>query len=523
MSENGRLPKTHATVESYGQQARNSARRGWRVKRKKTECPFELNRHAAAANPVSGQIDADKPHWQSGSTAESAARYQEVRSSSEPIVTATRPNSSLQSRSSKGRTIWRFAIMSATIAVVLLVPSSLRQGPDIEDLAGLIGRHPMQLARSLLESKPPFSDAESEHNQRSQDRRAAQLTDSSRTDASEDVASFDVTISPTITPTYENQHKLTIDINLSRLAEQPLKLIYKTLDQTAKADQDYVASSGMLTIQPGEAAAQLDIPLIDDGEIEPKETFQLMLSLDSGQTTPSNEFLVATILDDDVTTEHEAFERPLRLDRRFPDTFDVNETQSVSVDQTQSITKALISSEQTPRLPAAEASPSPIPSLSEAMEQVEARLQALRERSLSTAQPLHSSRSSGVHGESWAIRSGSSTPEGLRQGDTMLSTRASMIDQSDLTIKARSSMPNHQFRVQIAAMRNKAGAQSTWIRLQSSFGPIMANMNAHFERAETTNGIFYRIQIGQFQTRDQARDLCAQLKKRDVSCFVIDR
>jgi len=528
MSKYGRLPKAQATVESYGQQDTIDAHCGWRVKRKKTDRPLELNSHVAAANSLSEQIDADGLHWQSRSTAESAARYPEAKQSSNSLVTATRPNSASQnsasqSRSRKNRTIWRLASMSATVAVVLLVAIGLRQEPDGEVFAGIMNRLSMQLTGSTLKSKPPFSYAESEFNQRVRSRRATQLTSSSRAEASNDVASFDVTTSATITPTYESQHKLTIEIKLPEPAEQPVQLMYMTLDQTAEADQDYVARDGLLTIQPGAAAVQLDIPLIDDAEIEPNETFELMLSLVSEQATPSAEFLVVTILDDDLTTEDDAVERPYRLDRRLPDTIHVNETRSVSIDQPPSISKAFFLSEQAPRLPAAEASPSSTPSSSQETEQVETTLQTLGQRSLGTAQPLQPYGSSTMPGKAQATRSDGSTPDELRQGDAVLSTWTATIDQSDLRTEASPAMLDHRFRVQIAAMRNKADAHYTWNKLQSTLGPMMANMTAYFEQAKTTNGILYQVQIGQFQIRDKAQDLCARLKERDVDCFVVDR
>lgn len=501
-----------------------TANRGWRIKRKKTERSFELNRHAAVANSEPEQIGAHRARWQSWLTAETTARYPEVKPWSNSLVTATRPKSSSQSRSRKGRTIWQFTSMSATVAVMLLVPSGLRLGPDDEVFTGKMNQHSIQLARRTLESKPLFSDAESESNQRVRSRHAAKLTTSSnQIDASKEVTSFDVAISPTITPTSENQHKLTIDINLPGPAEQPVRLIYATLDQTAQAGQDYVASDGVLTIQPGAAAGQLAIPLIDDGEVEPNETFELMLTLDSGHATPSVEFLVATILDDDQTTEHEAVETQSRLDRRLPNTIGIDVAQGVSIDQRSSIAKTPLTSEQAPKLPAAEVSPSSIPSSSQEMKQVETVLQALIERSRNAAQPLHSSESSTTPGKRRATRSDGPTPNELVQGDALLHTRTARIDQLDLRGEVNPVMPDHQFRVQVAAARNEVNAYNAWTKFRSTLDPTMTNIMPYFEQAETTNGIFYRVQIGPFPTRDKARDLCARLKERDISCFVVDR
>lgn len=89
-----------------------------------------------------------------------------------------------------------------------------------------------------------------------------------------------------------------------------------------------------------------------------------------------------------------------------------------------------------------------------------------------------------------------------------------------------SSMPNRNvtapnFRVQVAAARNEADAQRAWARSQTDLGMILAGLKPYFERAETSNGIFYRIQTGPFQTRSEAVQICARLRERDVTCFVV--
>jgi len=43
------------------------------------------------------------------------------------------------------------------------------------------------------------------------------------------------------------------------------------------------------------------------------------------------------------------------------------------------------------------------------------------------------------------------------------------------------------------------------------------------ERAETANGTFYRVQVGEFASLGNAEALCDRLKQRNASCFVIRR
>jgi cell division septation protein DedD len=57
----------------------------------------------------------------------------------------------------------------------------------------------------------------------------------------------------------------------------------------------------------------------------------------------------------------------------------------------------------------------------------------------------------------------------------------------------------------------------------SDLGPVLSAVEPIFERAETANGVFYRVQIGPFANQQTAESLCEQLKQRNASCFVIRR
>lgn len=80
-----------------------------------------------------------------------------------------------------------------------------------------------------------------------------------------------------------------------------------------------------------------------------------------------------------------------------------------------------------------------------------------------------------------------------------------------------------RFRVQLAAVRDEADAQRAWDIFQQQIGPFVSGLEPFFERAETSNGIFYRLQVGPFGDDGEADRLCIELKKQDVSCFVVSR
>ena len=90
-------------------------------------------------------------------------------------------------------------------------------------------------------------------------------------------------------------------ITLSEQYDQFVTVNYSTADGTATtADSDYESARGSVTFAPGETTAILQVNVIGDTQVEPDETFRLVLS------APSNALLtkatgVATIRNDDTT------------------------------------------------------------------------------------------------------------------------------------------------------------------------------------------------------------------------------
>jgi SPOR domain len=84
-------------------------------------------------------------------------------------------------------------------------------------------------------------------------------------------------------------------------------------------------------------------------------------------------------------------------------------------------------------------------------------------------------------------------------------------------------VPDGPFRIQLAAVRGEADARRAWNLFMSDLGPVLSAVEPIFERAETANGVFYRVQIGPFASQQTAESLCEQLKQRNASCFVIRR
>ena len=79
------------------------------------------------------------------------------------------------------------------------------------------------------------------------------------------------------------------------------------------------------------------------------------------------------------------------------------------------------------------------------------------------------------------------------------------------------------YRVQLAAVREQADARRAWDLFMLDLGPILSRYQPYFERANTANGIFYRVQVGPFASAGDAETVCDELKQRNASCFVVRR
>ena len=84
-------------------------------------------------------------------------------------------------------------------------------------------------------------------------------------------------------------------------------------------------------------------------------------------------------------------------------------------------------------------------------------------------------------------------------------------------------VPTGDYRIQLAAVRGEADARRAWDLFMGDLRPVLGDVAPIFERAETVNGVFYRVQIGPFASQQTAESLCEELKQRNASCFVIRR
>jgi hypothetical protein len=91
------------------------------------------------------------------------------------------------------------------------------------------------------------------------------------------------------------QYQVTLDTKTN----QTVTVNYTTANQTAKANQDYKPTQGILTFQPGETKKTITVPILGDTQIEPNETFQLKLSNPTGAEL-KDKLGIGTIINDDT-------------------------------------------------------------------------------------------------------------------------------------------------------------------------------------------------------------------------------
>ncbi len=92
--------------------------------------------------------------------------------------------------------------------------------------------------------------------------------------------------------------QVAVAVTLSKGSSQPITVSYRTFDGTAKAKEDYTATSGTLTFQPGQTSRTIFVSIKGDRKREPNETFSVQLSNAVGATIEDGSATV-TILKDD--------------------------------------------------------------------------------------------------------------------------------------------------------------------------------------------------------------------------------
>lgn len=83
---------------------------------------------------------------------------------------------------------------------------------------------------------------------------------------------------------------------------------------------------------------------------------------------------------------------------------------------------------------------------------------------------------------------------------------------------------NGRFVIQIAAFRDQVQAAAGFARLRNAYPDLVSGLTPDVERADLGDrGVYYRLRIGAFETKDAAATLCTRLKGRGQDCIVKER
>ena len=75
--------------------------------------------------------------------------------------------------------------------------------------------------------------------------------------------------------------------------------------------------------------------------------------------------------------------------------------------------------------------------------------------------------------------------------------------------------------LQIGAFRSNGDAVAQWNRVQARIGDFLDDKTYHVEEADLgERGVYHRLRIGPFVSKDAASSFCAELKTRGQDCLV---
>jgi hypothetical protein len=99
----------------------------------------------------------------------------------------------------------------------------------------------------------------------------------------------------------EDAASAQIPVNLADISSDTVTVDYNTVDDTAIAGEDYTATAGTLTFEPGVTSQTFSVPILDDGNQEGPKTLTLSLSNPVNAAVGAPAQATLTILDDDTS------------------------------------------------------------------------------------------------------------------------------------------------------------------------------------------------------------------------------
>jgi cell division septation protein DedD len=90
------------------------------------------------------------------------------------------------------------------------------------------------------------------------------------------------------------------------------------------------------------------------------------------------------------------------------------------------------------------------------------------------------------------------------------------------TVVEQTAALGNAYRVQLAAVKSKDGAATTWTKLQKKHAKLLGNLELTVVEITKDGGKMYRVQAGPFADRATAVDTCVALKQVNQGCLVVN-
>jgi sugar lactone lactonase YvrE len=94
-----------------------------------------------------------------------------------------------------------------------------------------------------------------------------------------------------------------VSVSLSAASSMAVTVDYSTADGSAVSTTDYYAKSGTIRFEPGQTSRRILLASRDDLDIEPNQTFSVLLSNATGGATIGIDSAMITVTDDDATRQ----------------------------------------------------------------------------------------------------------------------------------------------------------------------------------------------------------------------------
>jgi cell division septation protein DedD len=75
--------------------------------------------------------------------------------------------------------------------------------------------------------------------------------------------------------------------------------------------------------------------------------------------------------------------------------------------------------------------------------------------------------------------------------------------------------------VQVSSQRTREEAESSWNAMRERYASVLGSLQPSIQQADLgEKGVFHRVRVGPWPTREKAIEVCEALKAAGGSCFV---